>query len=44
MRLTCFPRLNFAGGFPMYERLCRESLNEGFKGFDTQKGQGVAAA
>jgi len=29
-------RLNFAGGIPLYEKECREVLNNGFKGFETQ--------
>jgi len=30
-------RLNFAGGFPLYEKLTREVLDEEFKGFTTVK-------
>jgi len=29
-------QLNYAGGFPLYEKECRESLNNGFAGFTTQ--------
>lgn len=29
-------QLNYAGGFPMYEKETRESLNNGFAGFQTQ--------
>lgn len=28
-------QLNYAGGFPLYEKDCREVLNEGFRGFLT---------
>lgn len=27
---------NFAGGIPMYEKECRDVLDNGFKGFETQ--------
>lgn len=29
-------QLNYAGGIPLYEKECREALNNGFKGFTTQ--------
>lgn len=28
-------QLNYAGGFPLYEKECREALNNGFEGFVT---------
>ena len=28
-------QLNYAGGFPLYEKECREVLEEGFRGFVT---------
>jgi len=28
-------QLNYAGGIPLYEKECRESLNNSFKGFVT---------
>jgi len=34
--LTLSERLNFAGGIPLYEKECREVLNNGFKGFETE--------
>lgn len=29
-------QLNFAGGIPLYEKECRDVLDNGFKGFETQ--------
>lgn len=34
--LTILTRLSFAGGIPLYEKECREVLNNGFNGFETQ--------
>lgn len=34
--LTIHTRLSFAGGIPLYEKECREVLNNGFNGFETQ--------
>lgn len=28
--------LNYSGGIPLYDKECREALNNGFEGFQTQ--------
>lgn len=33
---TDFHSRNFAGGIPMYEKECRDVLDNNFKGFQTQ--------